>query len=225
VLVEPGMGSKYDEKQRQIYELAAMDAVSQLARMGIVPGRIDTVVPTHLHLDHVGGATVRDDSGKAGPAFPDATVVAQRAEWDEALAVHPLTRGSYLPGDYLPLSEGGLLRLVDGDEEVAPDVRVQLTGGHTPGHQVIWIGSGEREALYMGDIVPTTAHLKLNWLMAWDLEPRVVYEARERLLADCVKHNTLVFWSHDPDVAACRLLEVKPGSFEIDPNSVIEARR
>jgi len=223
VLIEPGMGSKYDRKLKEIYGLAGCDVLSGLAALGIEPGEIDTVVPTHLHLDHAGGCTAWADPGKAVPSFPNARVVVQRAEWEAATSPHPLSAASYQPGDFTPLLEGGALELVDGVVEVAEGLRVELTGGHTPGHQVVRIRSGGSEALFVGDIVPTTAHLKLNWLMAWDLEPLVVYEARATLLEDCARRGVMVFSAHDPEIAACRLREERPGSFAIEEGSVVEA--
>jgi hypothetical protein len=83
--------------------------------------------------------------------------------------------------------------------------------------------SGDAEGLFLGDIVPTTAHLKLNWLMAWDLEPRVVYEQKARLLADCAHRHVLIFWAHDPLIAACRIREVGPGSYVVEEESVLKA--
>ncbi len=222
-LIEPGMGSKYDRKLKEIYCLARCDVLSGLAVLGIEPGEIDVVVPTHLHLDHAGGCTACAGPGRAVPSFPNARVVVQRAEWEAATSPHPLSVGSYQPADFMPLLESGTLELVDGEVEAAEGVRVELTGGHTPGHQVVRIRSGGSEALFVGDIVPTTAHLKLNWLMAWDLEPRVVYEARARLLEDCARRGVMVFSAHDPEIAACRLREGRPGSFAIEEDSVVEA--
>ncbi len=223
VLVEPGMGTKYDPKQREIYDLDEGDAVSGLRVLGLEPEDIDIVVTTHLHIDHVGGCTALDDSGEAVPAFPNARVIIQRNEWEAARAPHALSVGSYNPADFMPLRECGLLDIVDGDREVTPGLRVEFTGGHTLGHQVLWIRSGDSEALFIGDIVPTTAHLKLNWLMAWDIEPCVVYEEKARLLADCARRGILLLTAHDPEILACRVLEVQPGSYAVDEESAVRA--
>lgn len=223
VLVEPGMGSKYDKKQRELYDLADTDVISALAGLGVEPGQIDLVVATHLHLDHVGGATGFSGAGLAEPAFANARVVVQRDELEAALDPHPLSKGSYRRDDIAPLIESGRMMVVEGEAEVAPGVRVELTGGHTPGHQLVWLGQEGRQALYVGDLVPTCAHLRLNWLMAWDLDPRTVYEQKARLLADCAARAVWVCWSHDPAVAACHLLAPRPGSYEIDEGSIIEA--
>jgi glyoxylase-like metal-dependent hydrolase (beta-lactamase superfamily II) len=223
VLVEPGMGAKYDRKQREIYDLADGDAASGLRALGLEAGDIDIVVPTHLHLDHAGGCTALDASGRAFPVFPNARVVVQREEWEAARAPHALSAGSYSAADFLPLMDCGLLDIVEGGCEVAPGLRLELTGGHTPGHQVLWINSGGAEALFVGDIVPTFAHLKLNWLMAWDIEPMVVYRQKARLLEDCARRSILLFTAHDPETLACRVREVKPGTYAADEESAVRA--
>jgi glyoxylase-like metal-dependent hydrolase (beta-lactamase superfamily II) len=217
------MGSKYDPKQSEIYDLAHFDAVSGLAAIGVEPEGIDLVVLTHLHLDHAGGCTALNASGSAVPAFPNARVIVQRAELEAARAPHPLSKGSYQPADFVPLLEEGVLEVVEGDRDVAPGLRLEFTGGHSPGHQVLRMRSGGSEAIFTGDIVPTIAHLKLNWLMAWDIEPRVVYEEKARLLDDCARREVLVFTAHDPEVLACRVVEVKPESYAVGDGSVVRA--
>jgi glyoxylase-like metal-dependent hydrolase (beta-lactamase superfamily II) len=223
IVIEPGMGSKYDERRRDIYALEELDAVDALRSAGIEAGDVDMVIPTHLHLDHAGGSTAFDESGSVACVFPAATFVVQQREWEAAMNPGPLEKGSYNPQDYAFLLKSERLRMVSGTEEVAPGVSVELTGGHTRGHQVVRMRSGAEEALYLGDIVPTTAHLRLNWLMAWDLEPAVVYEAKARLLADAAARGSTCFFAHDPRVAAAKLQDRGRGSFDVIENTVIEA--
>jgi glyoxylase-like metal-dependent hydrolase (beta-lactamase superfamily II) len=222
ILVEPGMGLKYDSRQYDIYDLADMSAVAQVSRLGLSPEDVDLVILTHLHHDHAGGATAAVEPRGVIPAFPNALVVVQRAELEEARRLHPLVKGSYRLEDHQVLHDNDKLMVVDGDTEIAPGVTVELTGGHSPGHQVVRMKSGEAEGLFPGDIVPTTAHLKLNWLMAWDIEPKTVYEQKARLLADCARRGVLIFLAHDPLVAACRVREAEEGLYILEEDSVVE---
>lgn len=223
VVIEPGMGSKYDEKQRDIYALDSLDTESAMAGAGIDLAGVDLVVPTHLHLDHAGGSTSLGEKGEPESLFPNARFVVQEAELEAALAAGPIERGSYNPDDYMPLQASGSLEVVSGDCEIAPGVRVELTGGHSKGHQVVRLKSEGEEGLFLGDIVPTLAHLKLNWLMAWDLDPQVVIEQKERLLSDAIARGVTCFFPHDPKVAGCRLEAGNRGSFDPVPDSIIEA--
>lgn len=220
-VVEPGMGSKYDARQREIYDLEGSGVRSAIRELGRDPLEVDLLIPTHLHLDHAGGGTERDESGEARPTFGRAKVVVQRREWEAALHPHPLEAGSYRVEDFAPLTER--LELVDGDSEIAPGITVQLTAGHTPGHQVVWIRSEGMEGVFAGDLVPTAAHLKLNWLMAWDLDPETLYDAKAGLLERCAREKTTVFLAHDPHVAACRVRREKPDLYAVDEASVFPA--
>lgn len=223
ILVEAGMGSKFSPGLRDIYDLGGGDALTALRRLGLSPGDIDTVVLTHLHLDHAGGATVSGDGGPAVPAFPGARYIIQEEEWSAAVDPHPLARGSYSPDDFMPLHRSGQLELVRGEKEVAPGVTVELTGGHTRGHQVVRLRSGGQEAIYPGDLIPTVAHLKVNWLMSWDLYPEDVWRQKECLLEEAARRRSLLLFTHDPVLAASRVEQVKPGVYSTDPRTALEA--
>ena len=125
---------------------------------------------THLHFDHSGGTTRRTASGGFEPLFRKARHVVQRREWEDATHPHERNRASYLQENVGPLGEAGLLQLVDGETEIAPGVRVIPTPGHTAGHQSILIGPPDGpKALFLGDAVPTAVHVRLPWVMAYDL--------------------------------------------------------
>lgn len=223
VLVEPGMGDRFDEKGRDIYALEEIDAAGALERTGVTPADVDVVILTHLHLDHAGGATRRNRTGGLDVVFDRATFVVQEAEWDAASAPMPFESGSYRPDDFQPLAEGGRLQRVRRDAEVVPGVRVEFTGGHTRGHQVVRLSWDGYEAVYLGDLVPTCAHLSLNWMMAWDLEPVVVYEAKARLLADAAERGVMCFFPHDPRIAGCRIEAGGRGRYRVLEDTAVEA--
>ncbi|MDD5748664.1 MAG: MBL fold metallo-hydrolase [Actinomycetota bacterium] len=204
ILVEAGMGKRFSEKEREIYALREWDVVGALAEIGVEPEDIDIVILSHLHFDHAGGATEYDKNKRLVPVFPRARHVIQKSEWEEAINPHPLAMNSYRKEDFLPLKDYELLELVDGKAEVAPGVRVEHTGGHTPGHQVVWMGDDD-VALYPGDLAPTIQHLRLRWLMSWDMDPRMVFEEKRRILSECSKMNGILLLTHDPDYFACRV--------------------
>jgi len=221
VIVEPGMGLNYSEKQFNIYDLERFQLKDRLIEQGISPSEIDIVVFTHLHLDHAGGATEVSPDGGVVPVFPNAVHVVQEFELQEAKRPHPIESASYRTSDFAALEACGLLRVVDGDEEVAPGVFVERTGGHTRGHQIVTIVSGGEKALYPGDITPTSAHLPLNWLMGWDLYPEEIYWKKELVLKKAAEEGILVFWTHDPNIAASKVSLENDSSFSIVSGSTL----
>ena len=96
--------------------------VRNLAAVGVAPDEIDWVILTHLHFDHAGGATYRDEEGRLRPMFPRARHIVQRIEWEDAMSNLPELAGAYYPDDFAPLEEARLLEFIDGDAEIVPGV-------------------------------------------------------------------------------------------------------
>ena len=203
MLIDAGLGDKENAKFHDIYGVdRARHLDHALAEAGVSPDQIDIVLATHLHFDHAGGFTVRDAGGRVRPRFPRARYVVRRGEWDDATHPHARNRGSYLADNFLPLAEAGVLDLVDDDQTIMPGVRVQRTGGHTQHHQIMWLESGGKRAAYVADLMPTTAHLPDVWLMGFDLYPMETLAAKRAFVAEVQARETLVFFAHDPAVAA-----------------------
>ena len=199
VLVETGIGSKLDKKLRNIY-CVEQDAglVGSLARLGLRPEEIDFVVNTHLHFDHCGGNTSRNEKGEVVPAFPRARYIIQKGEWDWATNPHEREKGSYLAENFRPLADHGLLQLVDGDSQVTEGVEVMLAPGHTARHQCVKVRSGGKTLIYLGDLVPTSAHVGLAYGMSYDLHPLENLESKRKLYEQAVAEDWILAFVHDP---------------------------
>jgi len=104
-----------------------------------------------------------------------------------------------------------VLQLVSEDATVMPGVRVQRTGGHTQHHQIVYFSSGDQSAVLAADLVPTSAHLGEPWIMAYDLYPLETLEAKRVFLREAVDRRHLVFFSHDPEIAAGYIREDEKG--------------
>ncbi|MEO0078237.1 MAG: MBL fold metallo-hydrolase, partial [candidate division WOR-3 bacterium] len=134
VLVDTGIGNKWDIKGRDIYRIEKTETLDgSLARLRLTPEDITHVVLTHLHFDHAGGATRLDSNGQSVPSFPNARYLIQRTEWEDAVRPNRRSRAAYLPENFLPLEEAGLLQLVNGTTEVMPGIELLHVGGHTRG--------------------------------------------------------------------------------------------
>jgi len=160
------------------------------------------VVMTHLHFDHSGGTTKRTASG-VEPVFKRARHVIQRGEYEDATHPHERNRASYLAENFAPLAEAQLLQLVEGEHELAPGVRVIPTPGHTRHHQSVLIDDGHGgKALFLGDVVPTSIHVKLPFIMAYDLDVVGTLESKRRILGRAIDEHWLVVFGHDKDLSA-----------------------
>jgi len=204
ILVDNGNGSKFSDKQKDIYALdtSASDIVRSLAALGVRSGDVTDVLLTHLHFDHAGGSTIVS-GGKAVPAFPNARYHVQKAHWEQAMNPTPKDRGSFMPDDFLPLRAEGVLEFTDGEGELFPGVRLLVTNGHTTAQQLPLISDGKKTVLFCCDLFPTTSHIPLPYIMAYDLRPLTTLAEKEKVLLRAESERWILFFEHDPVTEAC----------------------
>ena len=206
VLIDTGYGNKGGARQRVNYELEAGHRLTEnLMGVGIEPDSIDVVIQTHLHFDHAGGCTVVDETGGLRPTFPHARYFVQEAEWEDATCDRPELAGTYMRPDFMSIKETGVLELVNGDTDLMPGIGCCATGGHTRGHQILYLGTGHERAVYLGDLCPTSWHLQTFWAMAYDQYPLDLRRIKLRVLGEAADHDWLVLFAHDAQVKAAYL--------------------
>jgi methylmalonyl-CoA epimerase len=219
MIVDAGLGDKEDARFCDIYGVdRARNLDHTLAEAGLGPEDIDIVLASHLHFDHAGGFTMRGPDGRLRPRFPRAQYVVRRGEWEDATHPHARNRASYLLDNYVPLADAGVLQLVDDDQTIMPGVKVRRTGGHTMHHQMIVIESGGKTAAFVADLMPTAAHAPDPWLMGFDLYPMDTLAAKNRFAREAMEKGTLVFFEHDPAIAAGYIRQID-GKRSIEPTS------
>jgi glyoxylase-like metal-dependent hydrolase (beta-lactamase superfamily II) len=205
VLIDTGLGDKENDKFRSIYGVSnhgePTRLQSSLAALGVAPSDIDVVVASHLHFDHAGGGTVRGDDGVVRPAFPEARYVVSRGEYEFARLDNERIRASYMSANFEPLAAAGCLDLVDAGSEIVPGIFMEHTPGHTPHHQSIRVDLGGEALLFLADLVPTTAHLPLPWIMGYDVEPLVTLDSKRATLTRAAQEGWWLAFEHDPWVA------------------------
>jgi glyoxylase-like metal-dependent hydrolase (beta-lactamase superfamily II) len=206
VLIDTGAGNKENAKFKDIYgiENEGADGATMLEdglrEIGVTPADIAIVINTHLHFDHAGGNTRTRSDGELEITFPNATYIVRRGEYDYALHPNERTGASYFDRNYTPLEAADKLELVTREKEIVKGIRVVPTPGHTPFHQSILIESGGERAFYLGDLVPTHAHLPLPWIMGYDVEPLVTLETKRRILKQALDEKWLLIFEHDAGV-------------------------
>jgi glyoxylase-like metal-dependent hydrolase (beta-lactamase superfamily II) len=203
VLIDCGAGNKENERFLDIYGIQNQGADGRtaledaLAKLNYTTDDIAIVIDSHLHFDHGGGNTYRDEAGVVRPTFAKARYVVQRGELEYASHTNERTAASYFAHNFVPIAEAGLFDLVEGEKQIVPGITVLPTPGHVPFHQGILLESKGERAFFLGDLVPTAAHLPLPWIMGYDVEPLVTLETKRRTLARALKEEWLMIFEHD----------------------------
>ncbi|MGV3525169.1 MAG: MBL fold metallo-hydrolase [Candidatus Sericytochromatia bacterium] len=212
ILVDTGIGDKFPARQQDMFaiDLTQSNLLTSLASHGLQPADITDVILTHLHFDHAGGAT-RRVGDKLVPTFPNARYWAQQRNWDWAQNPTDKDRASYLKENFDPLMQHGQLTLLQGQCEILPGVSAWLSDGHTMGQQLIRVHDQTHSLIYCADIIPTSAHLGVPWVMGYDLQPLVTMDEKRRLLDQAAAEDWVIVFEHDPYMDACRVVAGEKG--------------
>jgi glyoxylase-like metal-dependent hydrolase (beta-lactamase superfamily II) len=218
ILIDTGNGcdfiAKYGEKLgskfASLYNISETGShlLERLAQHNVSPSDVTDVILTHLHFDHAGGATCFDPkSGKVRPTFQNATYYIQKENLDVALNPNIREKASYLKSNIDPLLESGQLKILHGPQQnVLPNIHLQISHGHTKGQQNVVITDETNGLFYGADLIPTHAHVRLAWIMGYDLEPLTLIEEKKRALTEIAQKKWLLFLEHDPYFDACSVV-------------------
>ncbi len=205
ILIDMGLGTKLREKIKQIYKVEDVRGVApRLREAGIDPAGIDTVIFTHLHFDHCGGAT-ESAGGAVRPVLPRAKYIIQRGEWDDAVNTDGFTRGGYVDRTFLELEKTGRLELIDGESEIAPGVVCRIARGHTRCHQVVLFESRGERGIHFGDLIPTAVNIKPVCISALDCFPQDTLAEKKLYLERAGSEGWQVVFGHDCENPLMRL--------------------
>lgn len=195
LIIDTGCGNHFTEKEYNIYDIHIKE--NPFKGIDLSPEDVTHCILTHLHFDHAGGSTVKK-LDEIVPSFSNATYYVQEDELKCALEPNERTRASYKRESFVPLLDKSRLVTVKGNKEVLPGISVIQTGGHTKGHQIVLIESQGEKALYFADLVPTSAHIPLPYIMGYDLFPEKTLAMRKKFYEMAIKEEWLLVFEHDP---------------------------
>ena len=212
VMIDNGAGNKENAKFHEIYGVENAGQESRtlledgLREIGVRAEDVSLMIDTHLHFDHAGGNTWVDGGGVVRPTFPNARYVVQHGEYDWATHTNERTAASYFAHNFEPVVAAGQFDFVSGEVEVWPGITLIPTPGHTPHHQSVLIESDGARAFYPADLMPTSAHIPLPWIMGYDVEPLRTLETKRVILKRAVAEEWLVVFEHDASVLSGRIM-------------------
>ncbi len=206
-LVDLGMGDKFDKKLEGIYEIDRRKTLLQdLSEKEIEREAVTHIFITHGHLDHTGWATTYSHD-KIVPTFPNAKYYMQEDTLKEIREPNQKTKPNYNYLNFENLDDH--IELLNGDEEVFPGVELIKSGGHTKGHQVVALRVGNKTFIYFGDLIPTSAHIKPAYVMAYDLYPMDTFSKKKEILEKAFEGGWTLFFEHDPATPSAQLVDIE----------------
>jgi glyoxylase-like metal-dependent hydrolase (beta-lactamase superfamily II) len=215
IIVDTGIGDILNEREQKIYPLGGPTRWNdELQRLNLKPEDITAIILTHAHADHAMGALKAGRDGSPELRFPKAKIFVQKGEWHDAMNPNERTAATYLVHNLRALEESGKLELVDGDTNLFPGVSVMVTGGHTPFSQAIIVDGGGERVIYPADIMPSSAHIRVPYVAAVDLDPAVTMEKKRWLNERMLKDDWIIAFDHDLIFKFAKFREAEKGKIE-----------
>ena len=206
IVIDTGLGNKQSDKFRSHFEPHGVDTlVKSLNAIGYQPEDITDVLITHLHFDHVGGATYINEQGDNVPLFPNATYWSNEVHYQWAIDPNAREKASFLKENFVPLKQSGQLKFVDvqkEDIEWLEGIKLRFVYGHTEAMMMPIIDYNGTKLVYCADLVPSSFHISMPYVMAYDVRPLKTIDEKGRLLEEALANDWLLFFEHDP-VTAC----------------------
>ena len=238
ILIDNGMGDKQDAKFFGHYYLHGDDTLDKsLAKHGFHRNDITDVFLTHLHFDHCGGSIKREGE-KLVPAFKNAVYWSNQDHWDWAVNPNDREKASFLKENILPIQESGQLKFVrhwfdnKGEEGwhitinglipsvyFSDNITVRFANGHTKDMMLPQLKYKDRTIIYMADLLPSTGHIPVPYVMAYDMFPLTTLNEKKSFLKEAVENDYILFFEHDPVYECCTLQQTEKG---IRPNNFLK---
>ncbi|MBA3682608.1 MAG: MBL fold metallo-hydrolase [Bacteroidetes bacterium] len=207
ILIDNGMGTKQDAKFFGYYYLHGNDTLERsLNKHGFTSADITDMVLTHLHFDHCGGSIkYNSDRTKLEPAFKNAKYYSNKKHWDWAMQPNAREKASFLKENIMPIQESGQLNFIDSNTELIPGLTFLEVNGHTEAMMLPIINYKDTTIAYMADLIPSTGHIPIPYVMGYDMRPLATIHEKELILNKALENNWKLFFEHDPTIECVSL--------------------
>ena len=216
ILIDTGIGDKQSEKFFSYYYLFGDDSLkSSIEALGFSLDDITDVILTHLHFDHCGGAIIKNNNGHYRPYFKNATYWSNENHWKWATEPNPREKASFLSENILPIQESGQLKFINRTgnfvENAFPDIDFLFVDGHTESQMIPHIRYKGKTIVFMADLLPSTGHIPLPYVMGYDTRPLLTMAEKDLFLRKAAKENYILFLEHDFYNECCTLKLTEKG--------------
>jgi glyoxylase-like metal-dependent hydrolase (beta-lactamase superfamily II) len=213
ILIDNGFGDKQSAKFMSRFHLNENKGIDKALELhGYKTADITDMLITHLHYDHCGGGVRRAGSGPGYEmTFPNARYWVGKAQWESAMNPNSREADSFLTENLIPMEESGQMRLIEKNTRLSPDLEIRIFNGHTTGQLIPFIRTEYSTIVFVADLIPSTAHIPLPYIMSYDISPMETLKEKESFLEEAQKNNYVLFFQHDLCNECCTLEQTPRG--------------
>ncbi|MFN5171323.1 MAG: MBL fold metallo-hydrolase [Cyclobacteriaceae bacterium] len=211
ILIDNGIGNKQDAKFLSHYYLHGDASLNtSLRQAGFSESDITDVFLTHLHFDHCGGS-IRREGDRLIPAFPRATYWSNEAHWQWAIQPNDREKASFLKENIEPIQQSGQLAFIKPGGKQSLPFDIFYASGHTESMMIPQITYRGKTVCFMADLLPSTGHIPLPYVMGYDTRPLLTLEEKKRFLDAAAQNQWVLFFEHDPINECCTVKSTEKG--------------
>ena len=213
ILIDNGIGDKQDDKFLKHYYLHGdVNLHSSLAKHGFSADDVTDVFLTHLHFDHCGGS-VKWNKDRSGfeMAFKNAKYWSNADHWKWATEPNNREKASFLRENIIPIQEAGHLNFVENEKNIFHNFDALFVNGHTQAQMIPHITYKDKTIVFAADLLPSTGHIPLAYIMGYDTRPLLTLTEKEKFLKQASQQEYVLFLQHDNYSECCTVEQTDRG--------------